>query len=258
MPKVLRFLENLNRYARTRWNHEKLTDRFSGQNKTRRKYHRHSLRGLEGSFLRINGEIYPLLNISYGGTSIFSDKPIFTELYRNKTEVKGTLSVLGISCEARFTVVYIDNVLVGISFLESDEVVQKFLEKTLYHLDCGIVLKRLSRNSVSHFFQGPAWNSYGNENITTEVHIAFGQNSDLQEVNVSYVDGFRREYVVFTPKATTVATVPEKRLKINEKKLILRNAILIIVGFRQIANSEHFDKLIESAIGLLKKQSAKK
>ncbi len=256
MPKILRFLENINRYTRTRWNQGKLGDRYSGRHKTRRRYYRHSLLGLRGSFLRLGGDLYPLVNLSYGGISILSSSTLFVELCSSKTMVKGMISVLGISCEAHLGVLYADNGYVGLGFFDESGPIHKFLEKTIFYLDSGLVLKSLSRNTVSHFFQGPSWNSYGNENISAEVHIKFGSKGRLEEVNVSYIHGFRREYVVFSPKATTVATVPEKKLKINAKKMILRNSLLIVIGFRQIGQTDRFDRLIETAIGLLRKQSA--
>lgn len=251
----MRFLENIHKSTRHRLRQTRLEDRFSGKGKTRRRYHRHSLDGIKGSFLRLGSDIYPLASVSYGGLGIHTSDPFFKELKTSHKPLKGMVSVLGLSCEAQLGILYIKGHHVGLCFSDAKGAIHKFIDKTIYYLDSGLVLKSLSRNTVSHFFQGPSWNSYGNENISAEVHIKFGNTGRLEEVNISYINGFRREYVVFSQKATSVATLPAKKLSQEEKKVILRNSLLIIIGFRQIGQTDRFDRLIDTAIGLLRKRT---
>ncbi|NRA66281.1 MAG: hypothetical protein HRU19_17475 [Pseudobacteriovorax sp.] len=253
MVKLLKYLENLKDHMQKRHQYERLADLYSDSKKHRRRYHRHSLRNLNGCIFKVNDVGFELVDISYEGLRIAFPDQAKASLPKIGKVFSGTISILGMSCRSRMVIVHYGENYCGIKFDNEDTSLVGYLESTLYYLDAGLVMKRIPRNAVNHFYQSPSWNSYGSFNNCVEVHIRFGEEEQLDEVNISYLKGLRKEFVVFTSKATTVSTFPETNLDIVAKKKILRRTLLIITGFRQIGGTSHFDGLIESAIILLKK-----
>ena len=253
MVKILKYIDNIREQVQKRYSYERLGDLYSDSKINRRRYHRHSMKTLSGCIVKINDLAFELLDLSYGGAAIYVPENYWSQLPQGGKEFSATLSILGISCRTRMMMVFKQGSRIGIAFDLKDSALAGFLDATIYYLDAGLLLKRVSRNSVSSIFQGPSWNSYGSFNGNVEVHISFGIDEQLEEVNISYLKALRKEFVVFSHKATTVATIPEGQLDLVTKKKILRRTLLIITGFRQIGGTTHFDGLIQSAIGLLKK-----
>lgn len=253
MVKLLKYLENIREQVQKRHSYERLGDLYSDSKINRRRYHRHSLRSLSGCVVKFNNCAFEVQNLSYGGAGIYVPEEYWSKLPKGGIEFSASLSILGMSCRTRMIMVFKQGSRIGLAFDLKDSALAGFLDSTIYYLDAGLLLKRVSRNSVSSLFQGPSWNSYGSFNGNIEVHISFGSDEQLEEVNISYLKALRKEFVVFSHKATTVGTFPDIQLDLVTKKKVLRRTLLIITGFRQIGGTKHFDGLIQSAIGLLKK-----
>ncbi|SMF40395.1 hypothetical protein [Pseudobacteriovorax antillogorgiicola] len=251
MSNFTRFAKNIGRYLRQKGKFEAAPDTmWSGASK--RQFHRHHLRGIDGFYLVLEGSSFPLVNVSNGGTCIESNEKRFAIDYLEKKVYRANLYILGKSTELPMSIHYVQGELIGFAFPDQPEL-RKLLDEALYYLDAGLFLKTLVKSQVSSFFQSPAWSSYSSFNGVVEVHTSTSLTGELDEVNISYIQGFYREYTVFSHKAITVSSSPERVLLIGDKKQILRNCLLVILGFRQIGKTKVFDQLIVAAIALLRK-----
>lgn len=218
----------------------------------KRVHHRHTLKGFDGLSLEVSGTHYPLLNLSKGGTCIKSDDEKFSKIFVERETVHGRLHLLGHSHGVQFQLTYVQGELIGISFL-SHSGFEEYLKPTLYYLDGGLSLLSLPKKQVSSYYQGPEWNSYHALNGIIEVHVASNIGGGLDEVQIIYLNRGSKDVAQFTRKAITVRSNRKGELELQEKKDILRNTCLVILGFRQIGKTHLFDQVIHAAIANLTK-----
>lgn len=230
---------------------EPLSDTMKG-GKSNRQFHRHYLRSFSGFEIIIEGISYPMINISYGGSCIESQDRFFSISYIDKKSVAARLSVLGAEVECDFNICYVQGNLIGISFIQSDEL-RKFLDSFIYLLDAGYRMKVLSKSQVISFFHNPSWSSYVSHEGVFEAHVNTSMDGTLTHVYICQISGVFREFAAFSKSGVDVSTIPKKSLSLSEKSRVLRNSVFVILGFRQIGRTNIFDKLIRSAIHLVQK-----
>lgn len=222
-----------------------------------RGFHRHSLNIPKAGYLDFGDQKLPLINFGAGGISVAADQSMFLNLYQAGGRFQARLSIMGISRHLTFSVAYLHTGQVGLRFENLSREDELFLKVSLQYLDYGLILQTLSKQQVSPAFRSPNWNSYGLEDHTVVVHLNISLQGILHEAQVSYRNGFRHEIVIFNRQSISVFTSPRKKLSIYDKKRILRNALLIIIGLRQVSETDRFDRLISSGITrLFKKDSS--
>ena len=70
-------------------------------------------------------------------------------------------------------------------------------------------------------------------------------NYVLQEAHVLFDYGIKKEMVIYSSSGIAVKSSTKEDLSRDKKIRILTRASLILLGMRQIANSEHFDGVLK-------------
>ncbi|MFW7381420.1 MAG: PilZ domain-containing protein [Oligoflexus sp.] len=223
-----------------------------------RAFHRHGMNFPKAGYLEFGDKKLALLNLSSGGVCIQAEAHLFMNLFKAGGRFRARLTVIGFSRTLTFSVAYTHASQVGLRFEDLQRADQQFLDLSLGFLDYGLILQSLNKQQVPKAYQSPNWNSYGLLDHDVVVHLNMNLQGALEETHVSYANGFRKEMVVFDKHAIHVVVFPGKKLSVFDKKRILRNALLIIIGLRQVSDTDRFDRLLASGIvRLFKKESPK-
>jgi hypothetical protein len=253
---MMRFFRTLQSVTRQLFNLEPA--RFSdllaarGHYGTRR-YHRHNLEFSGAGLLEFGNHHLPLINLSAGGIAVIADNHLFTNLFQSGSRFRARLALLGMSQILTFSVAYLRPEGVGLRIESADAEGERFLKEALVFLDAGLVLQTLKKLEVPKFYQSPNWHSYGLNTGEFAIHLNITLQGVLLEAHVFYRQGFRREFVIFGSQGITVSVSPKRSLSVADKKRILRNGLLMILGLRQVSQSDRFDRLIKSGITRLLK-----
>lgn len=219
-----------------------------------RQFHRHDINFPRSGYLEFGEHKLPLVNLSQGGACMAADAAPFANLLKSAGRFRARLSLLGISRIMTFSVAYLYGHQVGVRFEDLSSKDQQFLNITLKFLDYGLVLESVSKQEVEPPFRSPSWNTYGLEDLGVLVQLNINLQGVLQEAQVSYQKFLRKELVHFGREGITIAVNPRRKLSVFERKRILRNALLILIGIRQINETDRFDSMISSGIGSLYKK----
>lgn len=213
----------------------------------KRKSHRHLTKDIVEIHLLIGTEVFPLQNISRGGTCFKSNDERFSVAFLERKTLEGQLFVIGQQCAVQFQFTYVQGDLIGVSFMQ-DKAVDKFLDSVIYFMEGGLSLTTLPKQQVSSYFQGPYWNAYQALNGVIEVYVGLNHGGGLEKMSIVYYNGKLKEITGFSPKAISVSVENKSDIPLPEKKRILRNTVLIILGFKQIGKSTLFDHVLTAAI----------
>ena len=132
---------------------------------------------------------------------------------------------------------------------------ESFLKNYLTYLDAGLILKSVKKLGFDEQYQDPEWYIYGGHDGAVYVFLRFGANYILKEAHVLFDYGIKKEMVIYSSSGIAVKSSTKKEELSRDKKLrCLTRASLILLGMRQIANSEHFDGVLKSAISTIVKK----
>ena len=84
--------------------------------------------------------------------------------------------------------------------------------------------------------------------------FSFWSNYVLEEAHVLFDYGIKKEIVIYSSSGISVKSSTKEDLSSDKKLRVLTRASLILLGMRQIANSEHFDGVLKSAISTIVKR----
>lgn len=216
-----------------------------------RRFHRHDLADLGIAFLEFGDYYLPLLNVSLAGAMIAADSALFETIFQAGSRFKARLHVLGYYHPLIFSVAHLQQQRVGLRVELQQNTDLRFLQEFIRFMDAGIVLQILSKQKVSNYFRGPQWHSYGQDGVNVEVHLDLNRAGVLREASIAYRENRRYEYCRFTRSGIQTKCSTKKHLTPSEKKLILRNSILILTGLRQIGNTDRLDAAIRSGVQVM-------
>jgi hypothetical protein len=130
---------------------------------------------------------------------------------------------------------------------------EQFLASYLYYMDAGFVLKSAPKHAVPAAFRGPDWSSYSALRGAVEVHLHMLDTRQVGEAHISYLNGMRQDFAVFSEHSLMIACSPKRELSPREKQEILSHVICILMGLRQVGKTDKLDLLIRSALKRLHK-----
>lgn len=215
-----------------------------------RRHYRHVFSENEVAFVKIEGRVFRVQDISYGGLRIaIPDHEFFKPYYLKQKEMKVELIWLVESSSCSMSVSSLNGESAGLRFDPRSSFSLLFLNRYLSYMDTGVLIKALPKHDVRSSYQSPDWLSYGDSKGSVEVHL----HMDMVQAHIYYVNGSRHDFVLYRPDRISVSCSPERDLTIKEKKEILAHVVCLLLGMRQIGKTNRLDSYIRRGIEKLKR-----
>lgn len=223
----------------------RLGDIFAAPGDSRRRYHRHVLEANDGASLMIEGLVFRVIDLGYGGLRLAVDDAVaFKERFSREQPLIGLLSIVGTRYEFKLRLRTAGDSGASLAFDELNKVDEHFLGQLLYFMDVGILLKGIPKHSVNNFYRRPEWLSYGGLKGGIEVHLHLDEEGLVAEAHIFYMQGFRQDYALFSARGVAVTSRPQRELSARDKRLILTRVLCILIGLRQVGKTRRLDRII--------------
>ena len=219
-----------------------------------RQYHRHNVLNFQFGSVKVLEKRFPIWSLSWGGVSIRCDDTSFNHLINKDLPLIMDMEIFGSVCRFQVKLVSLQLNQVGFQFMDISTLQEKYLKTYLTYLDAGLILKSVKKKGFDEQYQDPSWYIYGGHEGAVYVFLRFGLNYVLQEAHVLFDYGIKKEIVIYSSSGISVKSSTKEDLSSDKKIRILTRASLILLGMRQIANSEHFDGVLSSAMSTIVKK----
>jgi hypothetical protein len=237
-------------------NVEQVGDLATWIHNPQRRYHRHEFFGLDVASVTLAPSAAPsnhfrLRDLGYGGCAVVGEEVSAAELTKRTERFAGKLRVLDQVMTFAFESRHNHKSVVGCEFVEMTAEQLRFLQSFIQYMDAALQVRQVAPDGVFPSFRGKGWLNLAGHRDAIRFNMRFDPNAVFVEANLIYIVGGRHLYCSWNEGKPEVGVLEGAALTPDERKIITRQIVCILIGVRQGASLAGLGPLTHEVIALL-------